>query len=78
MVLQTATEKLEMEILIFCISLDIGGFKFEVQLSSNNRTGTGTAKRFRLKAQGCFNPGVNNSGSSTRNGLRQRTQPRCG
>ena len=32
-----------------------GGFKFEVQ--RGGASNTGTAKRLRLKAQGCFNPG---------------------
>jgi hypothetical protein len=36
-----------------------------------------TARRLRLEAQGCFNPGIKCLGESTRNGLRLAIRNRC-
>jgi len=41
-------------------------------------SGVGTAKRLRLKAQGCFNPGFKHTSYPTQNGLRLGPQPLCG
>jgi len=58
--------------LIFHISFVISGFNLEVQLLIDSSSlWIGTAKRLRLKAQGCFNPGLPVCHSPTRNGLWQ-------